>query len=86
MVQDAEQREMRIRMRKAQSEMKGVKLQYTDEGRVMFQDVAGIGEAQVFPPPLPCVPPTTRPILFQLPSALCVVRLGILNLWLQSVV
>lgn len=27
--------------------MKGVKLQYTDEGRVTFDDVAGIGESKV---------------------------------------
>ena len=73
MVQDAEQREMRIRMRKAQSEMKGVKLQYTDEGRVMFQDVAGIGEAKVLPPPPPSLvchqPP--GPYFFSSPQ-LCV--------------
>ena len=46
-LQDSEQREMRIKLRKAQSEMKGVKLQYTDEGRVTFDDVAGIGESKV---------------------------------------
>lgn len=39
---------MRQRLRKAQSRMKGVKLQYTEEQRpIMFEDVAGIGEAKV---------------------------------------
>lgn len=39
---------MRQRLRQAQSRMKGVKLQYTDEQRpIMFDDVAGIGEAKV---------------------------------------
>ncbi len=47
-----------MKLRKAQSEMKGVKLQYTDDQRViMFDDVAGIGEAKVGnPPPPPCPP------------------------------
>ena len=37
-----------MKLRKAQSEMKGIKLQYTEEQRViMFDDVAGIGEAKV---------------------------------------
>ena len=43
---------MRQRLRKAQSRMKGVKLQYTEEQRpIMFEDVAGIGEAKAR---LPC--------------------------------
>ena len=38
---------MRQRLRTAQSRMKGVKLQYTEEQRpIMFGDVAGIGEAK----------------------------------------
>ena len=38
---------MRQRLRTAQSRMKGVKLQYTEEQRpIMFEDVAGIGEAK----------------------------------------
>ena len=39
--------EMKVRMRQAQRRMKGVKLQYTDEDRVTFADVAGIGAAKV---------------------------------------
>ena len=47
-MQDPAQRERRMKLRKAQSEMKGIKLQYTEEQRViMFDDVAGIGEAKV---------------------------------------
>ena len=38
---------MRVKMRQAQREMKGVKLQYTDDDRVTFDDVAGIGDAKV---------------------------------------
>ena len=38
--------EMKVRMRQAQRRMKGVKLQYTDEDRVTFDDVAGIGPAK----------------------------------------
>lgn len=39
--------DMRQRLRKAQRQMKGVKLQYTEEQRpIMFDDVAGIGEAK----------------------------------------
>ena len=38
---------MRQRLRKAQRQMRGVKLQYTEEQRpIMFDDVAGIGEAK----------------------------------------
>ncbi len=46
-LQDKEAEEMRVKMRQAQREMKGVKLQYTDDDRVTFDDVAGIGDAKV---------------------------------------
>ncbi|KAK9823015.1 hypothetical protein WJX81_007049 [Elliptochloris bilobata] len=39
--------EMAVRMRQAQRNMKGVKLQYTEAGRITFDDVAGIGDAKV---------------------------------------
>ena len=39
-------REMAVRMRQAQRNMKGVKLQYTEAGRITFDDVAGIGDAK----------------------------------------
>ena len=50
-LQDPIQEEMRIKMRKAKRQMKGVKLQYTDDDRVTFDDVAGIGESKVSPAP-----------------------------------
>ena len=40
-------------MRKAKRQMRGVKLQYTDDDRVTFDDVAGIGESKVSWPLLP---------------------------------
>ena len=46
-VQKEEEEEMRVRMRQAQRKMKGVKLQYTDSGRVTFDDVAGVPGAKV---------------------------------------
>ena len=39
-------REMAVRMRQVQRNMKGVKLQYTEAGRITFDDVAGIGDAK----------------------------------------
>ena len=42
-------REMAVRMRQAQRNMKGVKLQYTEAGRITFDDVAGIGDAKARP-------------------------------------
>lgn len=56
-----EENEMKMRMRQAQRKMKGVKLQYTDETTVTFDDVAGIGEAKARPPapvlrPAGCLP------------------------------
>ena len=57
-LQDPIQEEMRIKMRKAKRQMKGVKLQYTDDDRVTFDDVAGIGESKVSPCSLsPASPP-----------------------------
>ena len=54
-VTEEEEMEMKVRMRQAQRRMKGVKLQYTDDDRVTFDDVAGIGPAKVraarAPPP-----------------------------------
>jgi hypothetical protein len=46
-VSQEEEQEMRVRMRQAQRKMKGVKLQYTDSGRVYFDDVAGVAGAKV---------------------------------------
>lgn len=42
-------REMAVRMRQVQRNMKGVKLQYTEAGRITFDDVAGIGDAKARP-------------------------------------
>ncbi len=39
-------KEMAVRMRQAQRNMKGVKLQYTEAGVITFDDVAGIGDAK----------------------------------------
>ena len=44
-------REMAVRMRQVQRNMKGVKLQYTEAGRITFDDVAGIGDAKARPVP-----------------------------------
>ncbi len=49
-VKKEEEEEMRVRMRQAQRKMKGVKLQYTDSGRVTFDDVAGVPGAKVHVP------------------------------------
>lgn len=38
---------MQIQLRKAQRQMKGVRLQYMNDGRIMFDDVAGIRDAKV---------------------------------------
>lgn len=48
-MQDPKLAEMQIGLRKAQRQMKGVRLQYMDQGRIMFDDVAGIGDAKVSP-------------------------------------
>lgn len=55
-VRKEEEEEMRIRLRQAQRKMKGVKLQYTDSGRVTFDDVAGVPGAKV----RPCSPSSAR--------------------------
>jgi hypothetical protein len=44
---EEDEEEMRIRLRQAQRKLKGVKLQYTDSGRVTFDDVAGVPGAKV---------------------------------------
>ena len=38
---------MRVRMRQAQRQMKGTKLQYLDQMPVLFSDVAGVPGAKV---------------------------------------
>ena len=38
---------MRIKERAAKRKMKGITLQYTEDERVFFDDVAGIGDAKV---------------------------------------
>lgn len=38
---------VRIKERAAKRKMTGVTLQYTDDDRVFFEDVAGIGDAKV---------------------------------------
>jgi len=45
-------KEMAVRMRQAQRNMKGVKLQYTEAGVITFDDVAGIGDAKARGRPL----------------------------------
>ena len=40
---------MRIKERAAKRKMKGITLQYTEDERVFFDDVAGIGDAKVAP-------------------------------------
>ena len=54
---------MRIKMRKAQRQMKGVKLQYTDDSRITFDDVAGIGDSKVRQHPL-LPSPSMHPVAF----------------------
>ena len=46
---------MRVRMRQAQRQMKGTKLQYLDQMPVLFSDVAGVPGAKV------CSPATAKP-------------------------
>ncbi len=65
-------KEMAVRMRQAQRNMKGVKLQYTEAGVITFDDVAGIGDAKARGRPLssaqrapraaPVVTPATNPV------------------------
>ena len=45
--------EAQARMRAVGRQMKGVKLQYTADDRVFFDDVAGIGQAKVRTPVCP---------------------------------
>ncbi|KAK9816556.1 hypothetical protein WJX72_001883 [[Myrmecia] bisecta] len=47
MRRDEREEEMKVKVRAAQRRMKGVKLQYTDEDRVFFDDVQGIGDAKI---------------------------------------
>ena len=44
---DPKDEQIRIKEREAKRKMKGITLQYTEEERVFFSDVAGIGDAKV---------------------------------------
>ena len=46
---------MRVRMRQAQRQMKGTKLQYLDQMPVLFSDAAGVPGAKV------CLPAVAKP-------------------------
>ena len=46
---DPKDEQIRIKEREAKRKMKGITLQYTEEERVFFNDVAGIGDAKVPP-------------------------------------
>ena len=43
---DPKDEQIRIKEREAKRKMKGISLQYTEEDRVFFSDVAGIGDAK----------------------------------------
>jgi len=44
---DPKDEQIRIKEREAKRKMKGISLQYTEDDRVFFSDVAGIGDAKV---------------------------------------